>query len=102
MNGRQPADGQAPDPEVFREIAAELQAELERIQAQMRELTKAHQRALALRMIYDRDPLTRERFAMLHTNIEEYPGRLAALREDERLLTGWLERCRDMLRATVS
>jgi len=85
------------DTEIVRDIAADLRGELDRVQEQMAELTKEHKRALALKQIFGVDPLTRDRFNHLHANIDQYPGKMAELREEERLLSRWLDRCRDML-----
>ena len=85
------------DTEIVRDIAADMRGELDRVQEQMAELTREHQRALALKEIFGADPLTRDRFNHLHANIEQYPGKMAELREEERLLTRWLDRCRDLL-----
>jgi len=85
------------DTEIVRDIAADLRGELDRVQEQMAELAREHQRALALKKIFGVDPLTRDRFNYLHANIEQYPGKMAELREEDRLLTGWLDRCRDLL-----
>ena len=85
------------DREIVRDIAADMRGELDRIQDQMAELTLEHQRARALKEIFGADPLTRDRFNHLHANIEQYPGKMAELREEERLLTRWLDRCRDLL-----
>ena len=84
-------------PEVVRELEGDLRAELHQVRAQMKELTHLHQRAMAMRRIVEHDPLTRERFTMLHDNIDQYPGKMAELREQERLLTRWLDRCRSLL-----
>ena len=84
-------------PEIVREVEGDLRAELHQVHAQMRELTHQHHRAMALRRIFEHDPLTRERFTMLHDNIEQYPGKMAELREQERLLSRWLDRCRGLL-----
>jgi hypothetical protein len=85
------------DTEVVRDIAADMRGELDRIEESMAELNREHQRALALRQIFGSDPLTRERFNHLHDNIDQFPGKMAELREEARLLTGWLDRCRDLL-----
>ena len=85
------------DSEIVKDIAADMRGELDRVQEQMAELTREHQRALTLKAIYATDPLTRDRFNLLHANIEQYPGKMAELREEERLLTRWLDRCRDLL-----
>lgn len=85
------------DTEILRDIAADLRGELDRVQEQMAELTHEHKRALALKQVFGVDPLTRDRFNHLHANIDQYPGKMAELREEERLLTRWLDRCRDML-----
>ena len=85
------------DTEVLRDVAAELRGELDRVQEQMAELASEHKRALVLKQIFGLDPLTRDRFNHLHANIDQYPGKIAELREEERLLTRWLDRCRDLL-----
>lgn len=81
------------DPVVVAEVERDLRAELERTQSQMASLTREHERAVVLKRIYEHDPITRERFTLLHENIDAYPGKMAALREEERLLSGWLARC---------
>jgi hypothetical protein len=86
------------DTEIVRDIAADMRGELDRVQEQMAELNREHQRALALKEIFGSDPLTRDRFNHLHANIDQFPGKMAELREEERLLTRWLDRCRDLLR----
>ncbi|HYM49253.1 MAG TPA: hypothetical protein VET65_01660 [Candidatus Limnocylindrales bacterium] len=83
--------------DALREVEGDLRAELHQVRAQMKELTHQHQRAVAMRRIFEHDPLTRERFTMLHDNIDQYPGKMAELREQERLLTRWLDRCRALL-----
>jgi hypothetical protein len=85
------------DIDVVRDIAADLRGELDRVQEQMAELTKEHKRAIALKHIFGTDPLTRDRFNHLHANIDQYPGKMAELREEERLLSRWLDRCRDVI-----
>ena len=85
------------DQEIVRDIAADMRGELDRIQEQMAELNREHLRALALKEIFGSDPLTRDRFNHLHDNIDQFPGKMAELREEERLLTRWLDRCRDLL-----
>jgi hypothetical protein len=85
------------DIEVVRDIAADLRGELDRVEEQMAELTREHKRALALKQIFGLDPLTRDRFNHLHANIDQFPGKMAELREEERLLSRWLDRCRDLL-----
>jgi hypothetical protein len=85
------------DQEIVRDIAADMRGELDRIQEQMAELNREHQRAVALKEIFGADPLTRERFNHLHDHIDQFPGKMAELREEERLLTRWLDRCRDLL-----
>jgi hypothetical protein len=85
------------DMEIVRDIAADMRGELDRVEEQMAELTREHKRALALKQIFGVDPLTRDRFNLLHANIDQYPGKMAELREEERLLTRWLDRCRDLL-----
>jgi len=88
----------AVDPSLLNEIERDLRAELERTQAEMAALTRDHERALLLKRIYEHDPLTRDRFNLLHGNIDQYPGKMAALREEERLLSGWLARCQGLRR----
>jgi len=83
--------------EILRDIAADMRGELDRVEEQMADLTREHKRALALKQIFGVDPLTRDRFNLLHANIDQYPGKMAELREEERLLTRWLDRCRDLL-----
>jgi hypothetical protein len=85
------------DTEILRDIAADMRGELDRVEEQMAELTREHKRALALKQIFGVDPLTRDRFNHLHANIDQYPGKMAELREEARLLTRWLDRCRDLL-----
>ena len=85
------------DTEIVRDIAADMRGELDRVQEQMAELTREHNRAQALKRIFGMDPLTRDRFNHLHANIDQYPGKMAELQEEERLLTRWLDRCRDLL-----
>jgi hypothetical protein len=81
------------DPQALAEIDEELRSELERVQSEMRTLTLQHKRAIALKRVFGGDPLTRDRFNMLHANIDEYPGKMAELRENERLLSRWVARC---------
>jgi len=90
------------DPSVIAEVEADLRAQLDWVHEQMRTLTRKHQRAVLLKRIYGGDPLTRERFNMLTTNIDEYPGKMAELREDERLLTRWLDRCLEIRAAPAA
>jgi hypothetical protein len=90
-------DSEPIDTEIVRDIAADMRGELDRVQEQMAELNREHQRALALKEIFGTDPLTRDRFNHLHDNIDQFPGKMAELREEERLLTRWLDRCRDLL-----
>ena len=85
------------DTEIVRDIAADMRGELDRVQEQMAELTREHKRAQALKRIFGVDPLTRDRFNHLHANIDQFPGKMAELQEEERLLTRWLDRCRDLL-----
>jgi hypothetical protein len=94
MNVEQP---ERIDTEVLRDIAADMRGELDRVQEQMAELTREHKRARVLKQIFGVDPLTRDRFNLLHANIDQYPGKMAELQEEERLLTRWLDRCRDLL-----
>ncbi len=88
------------DPETLRDVAADMRSELDRVQEQMAELTRQNQRALALKTIYGTDPLTRERFNLLHDHVDQYAGKMAELREEERLLTRWLDRCGELIRTT--
>jgi hypothetical protein len=90
------------DQEILRDIAADMRGELDRVEEQMAELTREHRRALALKQIFGVDPLTRDRFNHLHANIDQFPGKMAELREEERLLTRWLDRCRDLLDAKAA
>ena len=90
------------DLEILRDIAADMRGELDRVEEQMAELTREHKRALALKQIFGVDPLTRDRFNHLHANIDQFPGKMAELREEERLLTRWLDRCRDLLEAKAA
>jgi hypothetical protein len=85
------------DTEIVRDIAADMRGELDRVEEQMAELTREHKRAQTLKQIFGVDPLTRDRFNHLHANIDQYPGKMAELQEEERLLTRWLDRCRDLL-----
>jgi len=85
------------DTEIVRDIAADMRGELDRVQEQMAELTREHKRAQTLKQIFGLDPLTRDRFNHLHANIDQYPGKMAELQEEERLLSRWLDRCRDLL-----
>jgi len=85
------------DTEIVRDIAADMRGELDRVQEQMAELTREHKRAQTLKEIFGLDPLTRDRFNHLHANIDQYPGKMAELQEEERLLSRWLDRCRDLL-----
>jgi hypothetical protein len=85
------------DTEIVRDIAADMRGELDRVQEQMAELSREHKRARTLKQIFGLDPLTRDRFNHLHANIDQYPGKMAELQEEERLLTRWLDRCRDLL-----
>ena len=90
------------DLETMRDIAADMRGELDRVEEQMAELTREHKRAVALKHIFGVDPLTRDRFNHLHANIDQYPGKMAELREEERLLNRWLDRCRDLLEAKAA
>ena len=85
------------DTEIVRDIAADMRGELDRVQEQMAELTREHKRAQTLKRIFGVDPLTRDRFNHLHDNIDQFPGKMAELQEEERLLTRWLDRCRDLI-----
>lgn len=86
------------DPAILADVERDLRAELERTQTQMAGLTREHERAVLLKRIYEHDPITRERFTQLHDNIDAYPGKMAALREEERLLSSWLARCQTLRR----
>jgi hypothetical protein len=90
------------DTEVVRDIAADMRGELDRVQEQMAELTREHKRAQTLKHIFGVDPLTRDRFNDLHANIDQFPGKMAELEEEERLLTRWLDRCRDLLESKAA
>ncbi len=90
----QPIKPEPIDPSVIAEAEADLRAQLDFVLEQMRTLTHNHQRAVFLKQIYAGDPLTRERFTWLQANIDDYLGKMSELREDERLLRGWLERSR--------
>jgi hypothetical protein len=81
-----------PSDSVTREILEELRQQLAHVRAEIAELHKNHARALILQRVYEGDPVTRERFAFLHAHIQEFPGRMASLREDERLLQRWVAR----------
>lgn len=81
------------DREVLAEIEADLRRELERVQSEMKTVTHEHKRAVAMKRVYGGDPLTRERFNLLHANIDQYPGKMAELLEEERLLLRWVARC---------
>jgi hypothetical protein len=85
------------DMEILRDVAADMRGELDRVQEQMAELTREHKRAIVLKQVFGVDPLTRDRFNLLHANIDQFPGKMAELQEEERLLTRWLDRCRDLL-----
>ena len=85
------------DMEILRDIAADMRGDLDRVQEQMAELSREHKRAMVLKQIFGVDPLTRDRFNLLHANIDQFPGKMAELQEEERLLTRWLDRCRDLL-----
>jgi hypothetical protein len=89
------------DPAVLADVERDLRTELERTQAEMARLTREHERAVLLKRIYEHDPITRERFTLLHENIDAYPGKMAALREEERLLGGWLARCQALRRTAA-
>ncbi len=90
------------DPSVVVEVEADLRAQLDWVHEQMRTLTRKHQRAVLLKRIYGGDPLTRERFNVLTTNIDQYPGKMAELREEERLLARWLDRCLEIRAAQAA
>lgn len=87
------------DPGILAEVESDFGAQLDRARAEMARLMRRHERALVLKEIYGPDPLTRERFNTLQTDIDEYPGRIAELREEERLLARWLDRSRALRRA---
>ncbi len=84
------------DPSIMAEVESQLGAQLEEVHARMEDLTRRHQRGLFLKQIYTLDPLTRERFTTLQADVEQYPGKMAELREEERLLTRWLDRSRQL------
>jgi predicted nucleic acid-binding Zn-ribbon protein len=84
------------DPQLRQEIEADLRAQLERVRDQMQSLTRRQQRAALLKEIYGLDPLTRERFNELHGDLDQFPGKIAELREEERLLAAWLERSQNL------
>ena len=90
------------DMETLRDIAADMRGELDRVEEQMAELTTEHKRAVALKQIFGVDPLTRDRFNHLHANIDQFAGKMAEQREEKRLLTRWLDRCRDLLEAKAA
>ncbi len=90
------------DMEILRDVAADMRGELDRVQEQMAELSNEHARAVVLKQIFRMDPLTRDRFSYLHANIDQFPGKMAELREEERLLTRWLDRCRELLEPKVA
>ncbi|HEY8677438.1 MAG TPA: hypothetical protein VIN39_02245 [Candidatus Dormibacteraeota bacterium] len=87
------------DPEVLLDVAADMRSELDSVQEQMAQLTWENKRAHTLKTIFGTDPLTRERFNMLHDSIDQFAGKMAGLHEEERLLTTWLDRCRELLQA---
>ena len=97
MIGMDQEQPESTDLEIVREIAADLRGQLDQVEDQMATLTTENKRALVMRQIFDGDPLTRERFNMLHAAIDQYPGKMAELREEQRLLARWLERCRALL-----
>jgi len=78
------------------EVESEFIAQLQAIRDQLEHLTRRHQRALFLREVYGHDPLTRERFGILQADLEQYAGKVAELREEERLVTGWLARSQQL------
>ncbi len=82
------------DPGVLQEVREELEKQLAGVRAALDDLHQHHQRALVLQRLYDGAPVTHERFAYLQANIQGYAARLAALREEERLLARWIERAR--------
>jgi len=86
------------DAAVLAEVERDLRAELERTQAEMASLTREHERATLLKRIYEHDAITRERYTQLHDSIDAYPGKMAGLREEERLLSSWLARCQALRR----
>ncbi len=65
------------DMEILRDIAADMRGELDRVQEQMAELAREHKRARVLKQIFGVDPLTRDRFNLLHANIDQFPGKRA-------------------------
>jgi hypothetical protein len=86
------------DAEILLDVAADMRGELDRVEEQIAELTRQNQRALVFKAIYGTDPLTRERFNLLHDHVDQYAGKMAELREEQRLLTRWLDRCGELLR----
>jgi hypothetical protein len=88
------------DPKLRQEIETDLRAQLERVRDQMQYLTRRQQRATILKEIYGLDPLTRERFNELHGDLDQFPGKIAELREEERLLSRWLERSQKLDQAS--
>jgi len=90
------------DMEILLDVAADMRGELDRVEEQMAELSKEHARAVVLKQIFRMDPLTRDRFNYLHANIDQFAGKMAELREEQRLLTGWLDRCRELLEPKVA
>ncbi len=88
------------DAEILKDVAADLRSELDRIEEQIAELNRVNKRALTLKAIYGADALTRERFNHLHDHVDQYAGKMAELREEERLLTRWLDRCGELLRTS--
>lgn len=87
------------DAEILRDVAADMRGELDRVQEQMAQLARQNKRALTLKAIYLNDPLTRDRFNLLHDHVDQYAGKMAELKEEERLLTRWLDRCGELLRS---
>ncbi|MEO6798220.1 MAG: hypothetical protein ABI401_02385 [Candidatus Dormibacter sp.] len=88
------------DAEILLDVAADMRGELDRVEEQIAELNCQNQRALVYKAIYRTDPLTRERFNLLHDHVDQYAGKMAELREEQRLLTRWLDRCGELLRTT--
>lgn len=88
------------DAEILLDVAADMRGELDRVEEQIAELNRQNQRALVYKAIYGTDPLTRERFGLIHDHVDQYAGKMAELREEQRLLTRWLDRCGELLRTT--
>jgi len=82
------------DPGVLRDVVEELEEQLVGVRTALDDLHRHHERALVLQRLYDGAPVTHERLAYLQANIQGYAARHAALREEERWLTRWIDRAR--------